>query len=454
MRKIASACLLAAALSQAFAQPVPAARGPLTLGDALQRARGYEARYQADEASFRSDAEILPQTRGLLLPEVSASASRTSNSLDALQGGRFAGSLDYYSGGWAVQLRQPIYRPENFARYQQAKAEVSRLEAVLSSDRNRLAVDLSATYLETLRSLAEFRAYEAQQRSLAGQAAAATRGVPLGLVSASERDERKARAEIAQLRLMQARGKFVEALRTLEKMVGVTVTELLGPDQARMEAANLTVEDLPVWLERAQNNAPEIRAARAAVEVAREGVERAKAGHKPTVDFVAARSKSTSESFTSINQTFYNSSLGVQLNVPIYAGGRVESGVRQAVAQQEKAQAQLDQALRDTSVLVEREHMTVRQAEQRLRAYQAYIASAQQNLAAAKAGVERGTRSQLDVLDAQGQLEGALNERSGALAELLAARMRLQSLAGEVGDTDVAMLDRLLTQPVKLPDVR
>lgn len=449
-RPLAVALALALTFCGAAAQQPAPANGSLSLSSAIEKAKTYEARFQAAEAGFRANREILDQTRGLLLPEVSGTINRTRNQLDAKFGGQSSQSLDYYSGGASITLRQPLYRPESWARYQQAKAEVTRLEATLSSDRNRLMVEVAAAYLEALRALSEFRSYESQQKSQQGQAAAAARGVPLGLISPSERDERQARAELASLRALQAEAKLTEARRQLEKMVGQPVNVLLSPQDAGLAADGFAVAELPQWLEKASAASPEVRAARAAVDVAREGVRRAKAGHKPTVDIVAGRSKSTSESFSAINNTYYNSSVGVQLTVPIYSGGRVNSAVRQAVAEQEKAQAQLDQALRETAVLVEREHLTVRQAVQRLKAHDALVQSAQQNLLGARQGVQRGSRSQLDVLEAQGLLDSAQFERAGARLELLAARMRLQSLAGEIDDQTVTQLDRLLVQPVNL----
>lgn len=442
--------VLALAGGAVHAQTTPLAGGVLSFGRAIEQAQSYEAKYQVSRANFRAESEILPQSRGALLPEISATASRTYNQLSAVFGSQSRQSLNYFSGGSSINLRQPIYRPESWARYQQAKAELRRLEAVLITDRNRLAVEVAGAYLEALRADAELKSYEAQLKSFNAQAAAGVRGVPLGLISPAERDQAQARAELASLRVLQAQGTALDARRQLEKMVGASASELLAPRDDAFEPGTLIRDDLMVWLDKARTGSYEVRAARANLEVAREGVDRARAGHKPTLDLVAGRSKSTSESFSSINNTYYNSSVGVQLTVPLYAGGRVDSGVRQAVAQMEKAQAQLDGALRETDVMVEREYVTLKQAEQRLRAHTALVQSARQNAAAAQSGVERGNRSQLDVLEAQGQLLSAQYERSGAWLELLAARMRLQSLAGEVDDQTVAQLDRLLVVPVAL----
>jgi len=448
--QVARCTLLAFAVASAasHAQPKPPSTEALSFASAVERARTYEAKHQVARASFRAESEILPQTRGTLLPEVSLSANRTYNQLDAVFGGQSRQSLNYYSGGSGISLRQPLYRPENWARYQQAKYEVQRLEAVLLTDRNRLSVEVAGAYLEALRAQAEFLAYQAQQKSLQGQANAAERGTPLGLVSATDRDQAKARAELGTLRALQAEGKALDAQRQLEKMIGTSAGMLLAPSDDSFDASTFATDELAVWLDRARLNSWDVRAARASLEVTRKGVERARAGHKPTLDLVAGRSKSTSESFSSINNTYYNSSIGLQLTVPLYAGGRIDSGVRQAIAEQDKAEAQLENVLREVAVLVEREYLTLQQAQQRLRAHGGLVRSASQNFEAAQRGAERGTQSQLDILEAQGQLSSARYERSGAWLELLAARIRLQSLAGEVDDQTIAQLNSALVVPV------
>lgn len=447
MKARTAGLLLALAAGGALAQGAGGAPAPLSFGRAVEQARTHEAKFQAARASFRAESEILPQSRGLLLPEVSASVNRTYNRLDAVFGAQSQQSLNYYSGGSSINLRQPLYRPENWARFQQAKAEVRRLESVLLTDSNRLSVEVALAYLEALRAHAEYRSFEAQVQTYKAQAAAAERGLPLGLASTLDRDQARARVELGTLRLLQAEGKAAEGRRQLEKMVGASAVELLAPRDDSFDPGSLVADGLAAWLSKARAGSYEILAARAAVDVARVGVDRARAGHKPTLDLVAGRSKSTSESFSSINNVYYNSTIGVQLTVPLYAGGRVDSGVRQAVAQLEKAQAQLDGVERETDVLVEREYTTLKQAEQRLRAHTALVQSARQNATAAQSGVQRGTHSQLDVLQAQGELGTAQYERSGAWIELLAARMRLQSLAGEVDDQTVTQLDRLLVVP-------
>lgn len=439
--------VLASATVRVTAPPAAAA---LSLTQALEKARQFEARFLAAQASFRADREVLPQAQAQLRPEVNFSYSRNTNQLNSRFGSQPAQDLDYFSGSTALNIRQPVYRPEYFARLRQARTEVTRLESVLVSERNRLSVDVAGAYLELLRTHAEWRSLQAQEGFLKTQAAASQRGLPLGLTSQNERDDRASRYNLARLRALQMQGRLIEAQRRLEGMVGEPVTLLLSPHNAAIEASSLLSLGLPQLLERTQSRSPEIRAAVAAVEVAREGISRAQAGHKPTLDLVGGRSKSTSESFNSVNNVYLNTFVGVQLSVPIYSGGRHDSAVRQAVAQHERAQAQLDGLRREASLLVEREYLTLGLAAQRLQAFEDLLRVAGQNQQSAQAGFTRGTNSQVDVMEATAQLESARYERIAARLDLLIAHVRLQSQGDELGDETVARLEQMLTTPVSL----
>ena len=82
---------------------------------------------------------------------------------------------------------------------------------------------------------------------------------------------------------------------------------------------------LGAWVERAEESSPELRALRARLEAAYQEVNKAKAGHKPTLDAVAQWARSSSDSVTNINSRYDNKIIGLQLSVPLYAGGYLTS---------------------------------------------------------------------------------------------------------------------------------
>ncbi|MGE3348302.1 MAG: TolC family protein [Ramlibacter sp.] len=446
-------CALAVACSMvlcsARAQQAPAGAGDaLSPAAALELAMRHEARFRSAEAAFRAESEGVALARSRLLPELGLNVARTRNSLDSSFNGRGQPHLDYYSGGASVTVRQPLYRPESRARLRQADAENTRQAALLDGERGRLAMDLAVAYLEVLRAQADVVAERAQHEALLGLVAAARRAEPLGLGSAADRDARQAKAELANLRVLQAEAHRAEAVRRLERMVGQPVQRLLGPAEQDFVWLPGGPGPLAGWQAQARERSPDVLAAQAAVRVAREGIERARAEALPTLDLVAGRSKSTSDSYSSVNNTYFNTSLGLQLSVQLYAGGRHDAGIRQAVAQHERAQALLEGAQRELDEAVAHEYELVAQADRRLKAHQVVVRNARQALEAARLGTARGTLSTLDIADAQAQLETARAEQTTARLQMLAAQLKLHTLSGDAPWLSLAPLDRWLVEPV------
>lgn len=424
------------------------AQDAFSLRFAVEEARVNEARHRLAQASFRADIEVLPQAQAGLRPDVSVSHSRTSNQLGARFSNGQSSSLDYYSGSTSLVARQPLYRPEAWSRLNQAQSEVIRLESVLLTDRNRVMVDTTAAYLELLRSDAEWRYGMLVWQAAQAQWDAARRGVELGLVSATDREDRRGRAELAKLRVQQLNAKKIDALRKLEVLTGRKVNSVKALGEAIKPATWLVLPDIATLSDKAVNEAPVVRAALAGVASAQFGIDRAQAMHQPTLDLVASRSKSSSDTFNSINSTYRNTAVTVQLNLPLYAGGRYSSVERQAAAQLEQAQAQFALAQSDTTIALEHEYQISVQLAQRLETHEALVSAATDLLTSMTAGVARGTKSRLDVLEATAGLGNARYEQTNAFLELLMSHVRLESFLGPLDDVVIDRLDQLLQTPV------
>ena len=146
---------------------------------------------------------------------------------------------------------------------------------------------------------------------------------------------------------------------------------------------------------------------------------------------MAQWSRSSSDTVTSLNQRYDNKVIGLQLTVPLYAGGYVSSTVRQAVAQAERAREALEAARRDLGVRVHREFKGVTEGVLRVRALQQAVMSAEQSVISNRKSFEGGSRTMLDVLNAEQQKTLAQRDLAQARYVYLVSRMRLQALAGD-----------------------
>jgi len=228
--------------------------------------------------------------------------------------------------------------------------------------------------------------------------------------------------------------------RQLQLLINQPVTKLA---KLNVNALKLNVPapaNLDEWTLKAEQSSPEIKAMEARLEQARRELSKAQAGHLPTLDAVAQWSNSGSENITRINSRYENKSIGLQLNVPLYSGGYVNSTIRQAVAEQTRAEESLEALRRDLGVRVHKEYRGVSEGVMRVRALEQAVRSAEQMMKSTQMSLKAGSRTQLDVLNAQQQYTMALRDLAQARFVYLMSKLKLSALAG---DDAVASVDEV-----------
>jgi outer membrane protein/protease secretion system outer membrane protein len=174
-------------------------------------------------------------------------------------------------------------------------------------------------------------------------------------------------------------------------------------------------------------------------------VSKAQAGHLPTLDAVAQWSNSGSENITRINSRYESKSMGVQLNIPLFSGGYVNSAIRQAVAEQTRAEETLEALRRDLGVRVHKEFRGMTEGVLRVRALEQAVRSAEQMLKSTQMSLKAGTRTQLDVLNAQQQYTLALRDLAQARFVYLMSKVKLAALVGDDAQASVEQVNAALS---------
>ena len=226
--------------------------------------------------------------------------------------------------------------------------------------------------------------------------------------------------------------------------MGQPVDVLAGLDVERFNPTVPVPGLVDAWVERAEQASPELQSLRAQLDAARMEVDKAQAGHKPTLDAVAQWSRNNSDSVTNVNSRYDNKSIGLQLSVPLYAGGYVSSSVRQAVAAQERAREALEAARRDLGVRVHREFRGMTEGVLRVKALEQAVRSAEQAVLSNQKSYQAGSRTAVDVLNAQQQKTTAQRDLAQARYLYLVSRLRLQALAGYDRQVSVAQVNSAL----------
>ena len=426
----------------ASAMTVSAQSSALDFKQVYQAALEQDATIRASRAAADSGRERLPQARAGLMPQVSASAGRNFNSLDTTSPNILGelGTINdrYFSDNKSVQLRQPLVNMQRWLQFEQAKSMVAETEATLDRDLQNLVVRVAGAYFEYLMSDEQLELVLAQKKMYTSLVDAAKKGLAAGSGTRTDIDDAQARLDMASAQELEARQNQDQTRRQLEVLINQPVASVAKLNVPALKLVGPVPASLDDWTSRAEKNSPEIKAMQARLEAARREVSKSQAGHLPTLDAVAQWSNSGSENITRINSRYENKSIGVQLNVPLFSGGYVNSTIRQAVAEQTRAEETLEALRRDLGVRVHKEFRGVSEGVMRVRALEQAVRSADQMMKSTQMSLKAGSRTQLDVLNAQQQYTMALRDLAQARFVYLMSKVKLASLAG---DDAVASVD-------------
>lgn len=439
MRPVVQRLVLAMAVSLAAGGAAAA-----DLEQVYRDALAYDATLAGARASLEAGREKLPQGRSGLLPSLTLSGNTNWNDV-SLHTATANPSSRYNTNAWQVQLTQPLFRWQNWVQYKQGELQVAMSEAQYQVARQDLILRASQAYFDVLVAQDVLAAASALHEANTQQLALAKKSFEVGTVTVTDVHEAQSRADLALAQVIAAEsdlalkrhvlatltGKAPEALRGLRK--GVT---LAAPQPTAVQE----------WVTSAETSNFSVQAAQVAQQIAQREVERNRAGHLPTVDLVASRGNSAqSNPLTGFSAYNTDSTLvGVQLNLPLYQGGSVNSRVREANALRDKAVADLDNARRTAALNARQAYLGVTSGLAQVKAYEAAKVSSTSALDANKLGYDVGVRINIDVLNAQSQLFDTLQKLSKARYDTLTALLKLKAAAGTLGEDDIKTINSLL----------
>lgn len=425
---VASWLFMALSSSQVYA-----AEGLLSLYDlAAQR----DAQLQQVQAQFAADQELLNQAKSVLLPTISAQASYQQNDYSIP-----VPIAAKESQQQKLQLNQPLFDAASFARYEQAKSLVQQAETVYLLSQQQLMLRLSQSYLDVLKGQQLLSFAQAQLASTEKQRDQIDAGVKVGLTNPIDLLEVQARYDMALADVSQATNLLAISQENLARLIGQPVPVLKS---LALDTKLPSLMESPEQLSQtgAQGNL-NLRLNQRKVQASEQQVNATRAAHYPTVSLQASMSNLDSRT-QFFNSPYQTNSIGVVVNVPLYAGGMVTSQVRQAEQQRLAAQAGLRYADEQAKLDVLSLAKTVQMAQSRLQALRQAVTSNEAFLQAAEEGNRVGLKSLVDVLNARTLLYKAKQDLANALFDDVQNRLSLRAAQGALVRDDLASIERYL----------
>jgi TolC family type I secretion outer membrane protein len=299
-------------------------------------------------------------------------------------------------------------------------------------------------YFEAMLTHEQLALVLAQRAAYNTQLAAASKALAGGSGTRTDVDEAQARLDMTVASEIEARQNIDYTLRQLQTLINQPLNGLAKIDLTKFTLSELQPNDVQSWIERLELNNRRLQSTKAQVEAARVEVDKAQSGHAPTLDAVVQWSRSQSENVLNVQSSYTNKAVGLQLNVPIYSGGYVNSTVRQALAGLERAEQLLEAARRELAVNVHKEFRGVTENMARIRALEQALRSADQLVLSNRKSLQAGSRTLVDVMNAEQQRMVTLRDLAQARFMYLISRIRLLALVGSADADAVAGINQVL----------
>lgn len=435
---------LALALAVALS---PLAANAADLLQVYEMARNGDPQLASAESNRLYTKEGQVQARAALLPSLGGTASlnRTRTSLEGISGSTTSTARQYNISG-----EQTLFNWSQFATLR-AQREISKAaDFDLESANDDLIVRTATTYFNVLVAIESLSAAQTNEAAAKKQFDYADKRLEVGLAPITDVHEARAQYDQARANTILARNTLADAYQALTELTGQPVQGLRSlPEDFRPELpANRGDVDKLVADAITQN--PALKAQELKVNAAESSVSAARGGHYPTLSLGGRWGKSAnwgdSVGASSSGPDATTNSIGLTLNVPIFAGGATQSYVRQALAQRDMAQDGYEQQKRALDRNTRNAYQAVVAGISEVEARRLAVVSAQSAYDASQVGLEVGTRTVLDVVQNQRTLFQAKLDYAQARYNFLLSRLQLSQAIGGLDVAEVQDINRLLTQ--------
>jgi outer membrane protein len=418
----------------------------LDLIEALNAAQAYDSQFMSARAAREASAEKLPQGRSGLLPSanLSGSYSKIEGNGSFTIPSAFQRTLDYSSKGYQLQLKQPIFNLASIDLFSQGKLQTAIGDVQFEQAKMDLLLRVSQAYFDVLAAQDTINFIQAQKSAITEQLASAKRNFEVGTATITDTHEAQARYDLTSAQEIAATNDLEVKRNALAVVIG-NVPSNLNQLSSGIKLSTPEPANIDKWVENAATGNIGVVAQKLALDIAKLEISRNRAGHFPTFDAIASRSRTqgfSSDPLAVIEST----SLGVQLNIPLFSGFAVTSKVREAIALENKASADLDTAKRNASQAARTAYLGVQSGLSQVKALEAAEVSSNSALESNKLGYEVGVRINIDVLNAQQQLYSTRRDLAKARYDTLINSLKLKAATGSLTESDIAQINSLLSK--------
>ncbi len=431
--------VVAAVLATGFAGATAQAQ---SLSALFEAARDFDATFQSARSAQDAAAAKAEQARAGLLPTVGLGAGFSRSNVDNASP---VPNRSFDARNATVSASQPLYRPANRLAFEQGQKSLALAQAQLKAAEQDLIIRTSQAYFDVLAAQDTLAYVKAQKAAVSEQLAAAKRNFEVGTSTVTDSREAQARFDLVVAQEIAAENDLHVKSLALDTLVGKTKVQPL-PLGLPVALPSTMPDDVNHWVNLAETTHPSVVQAQTALDIASLELKKAEAGHGPTVDLTGqyALAKAPSNT-TGLPLRSNTATVGVQFNMPLFAGYAIQNRVKEALALEEKARTDAEGAKRAVAQATRTAFFGIQSGKGQVKALEAAEASSQSALDANKLGYQVGVRINIDVLNAQSQLFQTKRDLAVARYNVLMGSLRLRQASGSLAADNLNDINALLS---------
>lgn len=416
-----------------------------------QQAIANDPTWAAARNSNLATHEKINQGKALLLPTVNVGLNTNYTDTNIEYTGsanvfRNNGSEYFDTHSFTVNLRQPIFRLQNNIQYSQSKTQATISDSQLNAAQQDLTLRIAQTYFEVLIAQNKIELIEVQKKATSQQLLQAQANFKFGTGTITDVNDAKAKFDLLLAQEIASKNTLESKKRFIEEIIGYA-PGVLSSAHPNIKVEMIEPRELNSWEEIALQNNPEYLAKHKTVELAQQEVERNHAGHLPTLDAVGSYSYTYANGgMNGFGNKLNNVTLGLQLQIPFYQGGAIESKKREAVYNFQKAQDELELSRRKAVSQTRQAWLDLSSSVAIVQAYEQALISIQSQVDATKMAYKLGIRNTVDVLSAEQAFYTAKFDLLEARNVYLTNIFKLKAAAGIVNEHDIVAVNAQLLE--------
>lgn len=431
----------------------------LNLKDIYTLALANDPNWAAARYANTAAQEKLVQGKALLLPTINLNSNLSQSSTNIQYSGQTVFNNDNRSErfntlSYGININQPIYRKQNLVQYQAAQLEVNEADLQLAQAHQDLLIKTAQAYFDALLAQDKLVLNQAQKQAIERQLALAQANFKNGVSTITDVDEAQAKFDVVLSQEIAITIEIENKKQALKLLTGQFPAKVYGikadiplqqPEAIKGATAASMQAALQQWVDLAQQSNLTVQLKQLAENLANKSIELNSAGHLPTLDAVANYTRTdASGGVNGFGSDLNNTTVGLQLQIPLYQGGALSSRVREAVAKQLKAKEEVEAARRKVELDIKQAYLEITSSIAQEHASQQTLRSAQSQLTSTSKSLKLGIRTNVDVLNAQQQLFNAKRDLLQTQYTYLLGLLKLKYSSGLLTEDDLDEVNQWL----------